>query len=492
MSDRGSRPRSDERTDEQPPYSRIFVVCNKTSTEDDLREPFEALGKVENIYIPRDRNTGESKGVAYIKYAKTSSAAAAIKEYHSKVIGKKSSKPIRVMLACNRNDKDLNIDEEKYRRLFLIPPKGETEQQLRDHFSQFGSVTNIFFPASKNRNDKSGFAYITFSSFHETAVAFEECDKKYKAIFATPKDELKRNRHNYEGTMDNGFVKDFREPAYTGWSYPPHPQGPPDMMRSRENIVAAVAPERCCKIVATVDPAIPEKYVESLFNIIPGMQSFHYKHDPYSGNCNVHILYSEPKYAAAACERINFFEFPSGEIVSVKLDNDPIGKAAIDLKSIVDNFKNAIDSGRSSTDLVQLADAIAQASTLIKAAATSGAEPQDMGHDPDYCSVKLPLPKPLKERAPLAKRCFVVCKPYPPPPHVLKDIFRRFGDLIDVNMLPGKNFGFAKYASESSAHEAIRVLHGAIVCGNSLKVIEAEEQTDNKRLRMDVDGNDMI
>ena len=70
---------------------------------------------------------------------------------------------------------------------------------------------------------------------------------------------------------------------------------------------------------------------------------------------------------------------------------------------------------------------------------------------------------------------------------MLINIFSRFGDLIDVYMLPNKNCGYAKYASEVSANKAIEVLHTAEICGVKLKVMEAEEPRDGqaKRKRYD-------
>jgi len=50
-----------------------------------------------------------------------------------------------------------------------------------------------------------------------------------------------------------------------------------------------------------------------------------------------------------------------------------------------------------------------------------------------------------------------VCHPSPPPLYALKDIFGRFGNLIDIFMLNGKNFGYAKYAAKSSADDARNV-----------------------------------
>jgi len=39
----------------------------------------------------------------------------------------------------------------------------------------------------------------------------------------------------------------------------------------------------------------------------------------------------------------------------------------------------------------------------------------------------------------------------------------------------GRKYGYVKYASSESAHRAVDVLHGAMVCGNRLKVMIAEK-----------------
>lgn len=57
-------------------------------------------------------------------------------------------------------------------------------------------------------------------------------------------------------------------------------------------------------------------------------------------------------------------------------------------------------------------------------------------------------------------RLFIVCHPSPPPIYALKDVFGRFGNLIDIYMLNGKTFGYAKYSSKDSADKAIVVSTG--------------------------------
>lgn len=49
-------------TSDDPPNSRLFIVSNKTLTEDDFREAFAKFGNIEEIWVVKDRQTGERKG----------------------------------------------------------------------------------------------------------------------------------------------------------------------------------------------------------------------------------------------------------------------------------------------------------------------------------------------------------------------------------------------------------------------------------------------
>ena len=63
--------------------------------------------------------------------------------------------------------------------------------------------------------------------------------------------------------------------------------------------------------------------------------------------------------------------------------------------------------------------------------------------------------------------------------------FSRFGNLIEVYLVSGKNVGYAKYADRLSANDAITTLHGKILNGVRLKVMLADSprEESNKRQR---------
>ncbi|XP_050663656.1 RNA-binding protein 45-like [Leptidea sinapis] len=458
---------NDDRKDDNPPFSRIFVVCNKHMTEEDLRTAFSEYGDIEDLYIPRHRLTGEHKGVAYIKYSKTSSAAAAIKALHLNHI--KDGKPIKVMVAASKNEPPSHDQYgDKYTRLFIKVARDVTDSDIRKKFSNFGQIDSIFILKDKETGLCKGFAYVKFKEFLEAAKAFEECDPVYKPVFAMPKD-LKRNRNSYDCDGFNAYQSknlDYRQ-YNSQFNFDQPRNDISNKIKSDVNNYKTVSVN--CRI-------LDQRYIEQLFNLIPGMVHCHYTIVPYSGQCKALVTYEEPKYAAYAVEKLNNYEFPSGEILSVTPDTNPLAKAATDLTSIVNQFKNNLETA--APDLIYLANAIEKASSLIKDAAAGKLE-TPTEHDSSFSSIPLPPIKPMSNSTKVAKRLFIVCKPQPPPVSTLQDVFCRFGDLINVATFPNKTFGFVKYASDISASEAMNHLNGATIYGIRLKVMEADEKPQN-------------
>jgi len=74
----------------------------------------------------------------------------------------------------------------------------------------------------------------------------------------------------------------------------------------------------------------------------------------------------------------------------------------------------------------------------------------------------------------VGERLFLVCTPGPPPLYALKDVFSRFGNLIDVYLLKGKRCGYALFSEPTSAEEAKTALNGQEICGSRIKVMLAE------------------
>ena len=128
--DPGREPRSDGNKYDDPPNSRLFIVCGKNITEDQFKESFGTFGTIEEVWVLKDRTTQEPKGVTYIKFSKTSEAAEAMEEMNGRCI-EGSPRPMKVMIAHSRDQgsrRDMNEDE-RLVRLFIMVPKTSTESE---------------------------------------------------------------------------------------------------------------------------------------------------------------------------------------------------------------------------------------------------------------------------------------------------------------------------------------------------------------------------
>src|SRR5215218_524066 len=68
--------------------TRLYVGnLNFRTTGDELREVFSQAGEVENASVVEDRDTGRSRGFAFVEMATAEGAAAAIEQFNGKEFG---------------------------------------------------------------------------------------------------------------------------------------------------------------------------------------------------------------------------------------------------------------------------------------------------------------------------------------------------------------------------------------------------------------------
>lgn len=400
----------------------------------------------------KDRTTGERKGVCYVKYSKTSEAARALEALNGKSIGPEG-RSIKVVVASSKDkgNKRYADEEERYLRLFVIIPKEMTEDQLRDEFQQYGNVTDITILQSKQTKDGKCFAYIKFKKFSDTANAIENCDPKYKAVFAEPKPPKNDNNSmSMQGYNMNSSYSDMPMGRSGGGGLYDRDR---DNRRMSDDFGMPPPQETTLNVICS--PALTQDQLWRLFDIIPGLDYCRLHDDMNSRSNTATVVYTSLPAAKYAKEKLHGFEYPLGERLIVKIQDSQHGGMLMSGGSDVFCFDSA--GGRRS-------------------------DPNDIP-----CNVSLPTMKPMAPMSALCrKRLFIVCTNGPLPANILKNAFCRFGDLIEVFLLPGKNCGYALFANEVSAEECMNTLHGAEIAGVRLKAMEAEEPGQaRKRLRQD-------
>ncbi|XVF72952.1 hypothetical protein PTKIN_Ptkin12aG0161800 [Pterospermum kingtungense] len=135
-----------------PPHgSEVFIGgLPKDASEEDLTELCEPIGEIFEIRLIKDKESGESKGYAFVAFRSKEVAQKAIEELHNKEY---RGKTIRCSLSETKN------------RLFIGNiPKGWNEDEFRKVIDGVGpGVENIeLIKEPQNTNRNRGFAFVLY------------------------------------------------------------------------------------------------------------------------------------------------------------------------------------------------------------------------------------------------------------------------------------------------------------------------------------------
>uniref|UniRef100_A0AAQ5YN25 RRM domain-containing protein n=1 Tax=Amphiprion ocellaris TaxID=80972 RepID=A0AAQ5YN25_AMPOC len=446
---------------DDPPNSRLFVVTSRSITEDELRESFNGFGDIQGVWVVKDKQTKESKGISYVKFAKSSQACLAMEEMHGKVLVE-GTKPIKVFIAQSRSStRHRDVEDEELTRIFVMIPKTFSEEDLKNTFKEYGDIEYCVIIKNKFTGESKGLGYVRYYKPSQAANAIENCDKTYRAILAEPRtkatvtEDYRGGRGDYSVGGDN--MNQYSFPMGDPVNYPVMDYRSGDFTR--------------CLMMST-RAALTQEQIFALFDLIPGMEYCELQRDAY-GMSKGHALirYSNLGSAVYAKEKLNGFEYPPGNRLAVNFVDDgedrssPVGRMA--MQFVAAQMMSSVWNGPSTSQVMKPPNfpAVSQMSRI-------------------QTDVSLP---PLKKLAPpdskAKERLFVVFSPSPLPPDVLEDVFCRFGSLIEVHLVPGRKVGYMKYADKQCADEAMAMLHGHVVNGVKMKVMLADPPREESHKR---------
>nr|DBA19885.1 TPA: hypothetical protein GDO54_015644 [Pyxicephalus adspersus] len=450
---------------DDPPNSRLFLVVTRSVSEDVIRDKFSAFGDVQDIWVVRDKQTKESKGIAYIKYAKSSQACRAMEEMHGRHLGD-SSKPIKVFIAQSRGTSNhRDVEDEELTRIFVMIPKTYTEEDVKNTFKEYGQIEYCSIIKNKNTGESKGLGYVRFLKPSQAALAIENCDRNYKAILAEPKNKggASESADYHSSTRHPEPLLEAATPLY------PYAYDKCGDSRTQEAVSKRLT------IVSRV-PLLQEQ-LYSLCDLIPGLAFCEVQRDLYSTYSHAVVQYQNISSAIYAKYKLHGFEYPPGNRLGVTYLNDG-GDGTDLLRSMASQMVAAqVNSMVWGSQVPQQFPATASAYDRAYASPVAS----QIQTDATLPAYKKKAPRDAHSK----ERLFVVFSPHPLPLEIAEDVFCRFGNLIEVYLVPGKNIGYVKYSEVSSANDAIATLHGKMVNGVKLKVMQAESPRDesNKRQR---------
>ncbi|XP_072968949.1 heterogeneous nuclear ribonucleoprotein Q [Typha angustifolia] len=141
-----------------PPHgSEVFIGgLPRDAKEEDLRELCQPFGEIFEVRLMKDKDTGESKGFAFITFTTRDAAQNAIEEIHDKEFKGRT-------LRCS-------LSQAKHRLFVGNVPKSLTEEELRKMLEESGpGVENVEF--FKDQHDPSRNRGFLFVEYHNNACA---------------------------------------------------------------------------------------------------------------------------------------------------------------------------------------------------------------------------------------------------------------------------------------------------------------------------------
>ncbi|XP_075465097.1 RNA-binding protein 45-like isoform X1 [Ascaphus truei] len=445
----GFRPSTQNLDD--PPNSRVFLVVSKSSSVDTIRGRFSKYGDIQDIWVVKDKHTNESKGIAFVKYAKSSQACRALERMNGRCLTD-DTKPLKVFIAQSRGSScHRDVEYEDLTKIFIVIPISYTEGDVMDKFKEYGQIQHCSIMKNKATGERKGCGFVKYLKPSQAAIAIENCDRRFKAILAKPRNKAGSAT---EPDYHSSARRDTMAPEHTAamYSYEQFDYSAYD--KSGEARTQEAVSKRL--IVVSRLPLVQEQ-MYSLFNLVSGLEYCEVQPDLYMSYGVAVIQYQNIAASIYAKYKLHGFEYPPGNRLGVTFLND--GGDGTDLRKMASQKKaaQAYERGYATPQAMQLlSDAILPA-----------------------CKKKAPSDSESKERL------FVLFKPHTLTIDVMEDVFCRFGNLIEVFLVRGKNLGYAKYTEKSSADEAIATLHGKTVNGVKLRVTVAESPRDksNKRQR---------
>lgn len=184
-----------------------------TCTEELLTELFVQVGRVQSVYMPKDKLTGTHNGYGFIEFLDVVEADYAITILNMiKLMGR----PLRVSKSSLQDQSLPDIGA----NLFVgnLDPHTVDEQLLHDTFSAFGTLTKPpYMVRDEHTNLSKGFAFVSYDNFASADTAIELMNGQFlgnrqvQVQFALKKDNEGKPTNERHGTRAERMLAEAQQ-----------------------------------------------------------------------------------------------------------------------------------------------------------------------------------------------------------------------------------------------------------------------------------------
>ncbi|KAB7500306.1 Heterogeneous nuclear ribonucleoprotein A1, A2/B1-like protein [Armadillidium nasatum] len=176
------------------------------TTDESLKDYFEQFGEIVDVVVMKDTKTKRSRGFGFVAFSRAYMVDEAQKHRPHKIDGRS----VDTKRAVPRDEISRPEAGVTVKKLFVGGLKEDVdEEDLREEFSQFGTVVAVSIPTEKDSQKKRGFAFVEFEDYDAVDKACVKKDitvknKRVDVKKALSKNEMMMQQRNRMGGMNRG------------------------------------------------------------------------------------------------------------------------------------------------------------------------------------------------------------------------------------------------------------------------------------------------
>jgi len=148
----------------QPEQMRKLFIggLDYRTTDESLKEYFEQYGEIVDVVVMKDPKTKRSRGFGFVAFSQAYMVDEAQKHRPHKIDGRS----VDTKRAVPRDEIGKPESGVTVKKLFVGGIKDDVdEEDLREVFGEFGTVTAVSIPTEKESQKKRGFAFVEFEDY---------------------------------------------------------------------------------------------------------------------------------------------------------------------------------------------------------------------------------------------------------------------------------------------------------------------------------------
>ena len=188
-------------TDGSEPTKTIFVGQLSWDVDNDwLAQEFAECGEIVDARVQTDRNSGRSRGFAYVTFASEEGVEAALKLEGKEINGR----AVKIDKSTSKSPQEKregrakafgDTPSEPSATLFVGGLSWDaTEDMVWESFSEYGEIKSVRLPTDRESGRPKGFGYVEFSDIETATKAYEGLNgaeiagRAIRLDYSTPRD----------------------------------------------------------------------------------------------------------------------------------------------------------------------------------------------------------------------------------------------------------------------------------------------------------------